>query len=59
MPDETPVQKVSTAKFGWCLTNQHAGTKEPGCPGRSGSVECACKCHSNKKETKKKSVKRK
>lgn len=57
---DKPVEVERTAKFGWCLTNQHAGTKEPGCPGKNGTVECACKCHKGQKEGQKKTrVKRK
>lgn len=46
-----PEQK---AKFGWCLTNNHEG-----CSKENNGLKCGCSCHSKKKETKKRSVKRK
>lgn len=38
-----------TEKFGWCLTNQHAGDPNvpsyQQCPGQVWDTHCSCECH--------------
>jgi len=51
-----PVSPVveKTAKFGWCLSNQHEA-----CTKKNGDLECHCKCHKKKEGQKKTRVRKK